>query len=374
MGIGHEIHARKAEQDPGDPWVASTDPDAYDAQISERLAPDYPDPVKREKALGAVRKYLPDLAPLNDEDIHSYAQTSKGRPQPRAAVNHTATGNPEVQMGRRLAAAGQALGSINAKVATNEARPEEITPKVADAIQNAKLEAPPLNSLLQKQRTEDGDPAKETTRFPLLQDQRELRQKAKEEGLEQTLPGYGLGTQVTLNKPFNKGGDTKYALDEWSSYAPAATNGASAVGYFTGASDPIQHSISNLVADTTGVDKMSSLGERYYAPGGGLDPRSGYGFPELGGDIGELNEKWQRGKAKAAGQDPNAQIKTVSNLVAGGAKAAESGYGGYATLKEMLSKAAKSVMPPDIDGPVDGADCADGWDEAGVFMVGFVTP
>ena len=333
-------------------------PDDINVRISEALADD----TKRPVVLQKLRRDFPGMKDLDDATL---AERTLAKTSPRVDDQEPPAPTAPEQMknreqGARLKKAAGAYKTIRKLSAANQSMEAQgrqaPSEAVSDAIESAAVEAPPPSSL----KTAGG---RETTRYPVIDDFREMEARAKAEGLELIMPGHGLGLQVVAVEP--KSRKIRYALDEMASYAPAKIRGASAVGYLTGTSDPLQQGVANTIADMTGVARSSSLGDRGHSglqiPGVAEDPRSGYGLPELGGDVGENLETKRAGAARALGVDPNAGAKLESRLLSAGAGALSGVHGGLAALKEGAAKLLKGKTVEGLGFGVKETPTLDAW-------------
>lgn len=384
MGLGHAIkyHASLSTDPATKAWADSVDPDAYDKIILADLD-DGADTAKQQETIGDIRKHLPALGHMSDGQLQQYARQVGAPPPPPDKSIPNAPDEPRTlanihKQNKALFESSEApFNSLKNKLKMNiKAIGNGQPPSDAfdDARAKANLEVPHRAALKAPSREEEPG----MKRYPVIEDQREVLPAIKSGKIKQQLPGYGMGMQATLNVP-NRGGKegpTKMvgAMDVNSSVAPELTEGWSLPMYFMGQTDPLGGAAANIIAATTGVDEKSSLGPRYKPKGMmGLDPRNGYGLPEVGGDIGEQVEKRDRELSQmwadspvgeylpSAITDPNWSVKTDANAVKA-MKVLEGGYyGGKATLKELLAKGVKSVMPPGIGGEPASTPTLDQW-------------
>jgi len=254
----------------------AVDTQVLNAEISRRVA----DPNQRAAALQHLRQIFPAVAGDDDDTLSAKVIRGAGQVSQEAAAEAAR----QRQVRSQDARLRQNYQRLRTEARQNERAiaagtqpPSEV---VEGALQDYRREVPtPRSARMEQDPVDQQGPAGTSTRFPVGEDFRELQALAKKEGLRLILPGHGFGLQVTA---VDAGNNPRYMLSPQASYDPKDIEGASVAGYFTGTSDPLQGGIASGIAQATGLDKTSTLGQR-----AGSGTRSGYGFRELGGDIGE---------------------------------------------------------------------------------------
>lgn len=256
-------------------YLKKRDPEKYGAyaveDIDKRFAGALQNEQERPRALRTMRRVVPEWNDYNDDELGNFW------------VNKIAQGRDvsQAEQQQKQARAAQIEGftttydQVRKKVGGNLAavksgkQPQSDT---VDAVIEEAKDIPPPQSVVP-----DKDPggafSKAGGRIPVIEDFREFAAMAKARGLEMRIPGRGFGTQVIAVDPQSK--EAVAALHQSAHYDPKMVEGWSGVGYLTGSTSPLQQQQAAALAQTLGINDFA---------GSGLQP--GYGFRELGADVG----------------------------------------------------------------------------------------
>lgn len=305
-------------------YLKKRDPEKYGAfapeDIDKRFASALQNDEERPKALATMRRVVPEWQSYDDEKLTNFWVTKI------AQGKDTSQAEQQQQRARatQLGAFRSTYKTIQDKVAGNKKAVEAGYQPQSDTVDAAIREAdevPPPKAVVPKKDV-GGAFAKAGSRIPVVEDFRDMARLANEQGLELRIPGEGFGAQVIAVNP--KTGEAKYALHESAHYDPRQVKGWSAVGLLTGATSPLQQTQAAVIKKALGVG----------APVAGDSVFSGYGFRELGADVGE--------KARAAVPGGFLPEKLMAGAIQGGARVREGINRGQAAVANKLGNALDS--------------------------------
>lgn len=272
MGLGHAMYYRKKEKAPDDEWVSSTDPDAYDEQLTADLNDDA-NPEFKQDAIASVRRNLPELGHMKDQELAQYAQSVKGRRAPAAPTPPVT--NASIQQGNAKMA-GAKLFETNIKNAAATQNSAMATPGEKAAAQApipANITPKDVNNI----RVPEFDSSEEMEKYAVDESNRRLAQGLPGVSAVNARQGWGrYAPNIQVQDPQ---GNTLGQLRPGVPYDRSRVRNMPVVDLdqLTGASDVLQQGAARTLAK--GLD--------WGAP----DKPTGYGLRDFGRDAGAMAGK-----------------------------------------------------------------------------------